>query len=114
MVYIDLNPVRAGMVAQAADFKWSSHRHCIGQVSEPWLKPHALFWCLGNTPFAREAAYVDCVQTGLAQREKEQLTQSALSGWALGSADFVVELQQNTTRRLVPGKAGRPAKKTAD
>jgi putative transposase len=54
------------------------------------------------------------VQTGLAQREKEQLTQSALSGWALGSADFVGGLQQATQRRLVPGKAGRPAKKTPD
>jgi putative transposase len=114
MVYIDLNPVRAGMVAQPADFKWSSHRHCIGQVSDKWVTPHALFWGLGNTPFAREAAYAGLVQTGLIPSEKQQLTQSALSGWALGSADFVGQLQQSTTRRLVPGKAGRPAKKMAD
>jgi putative transposase len=113
MVYIDLNPVRAGMVEQAADFKWSSHRHCIGQVSAKWVTPHALFWGLGNTPFAREAAYAELVQMGLAQSEKQQLTQSALSGWALGSAVFVGELQQNTTRRLLPGRAGRPVKKTA-
>ena len=113
MVYIDLNPVRAGMVAQPTDFKWSSHRHCIGQVSAKWVTPHALFWGLGNTPFAREAAYAELVQTGLAQAEKQRLTQSALSGWALGSADFVGELQQSTSRRLVPSKAGRPAKKTA-
>jgi putative transposase len=114
MVYIDLNPVRAGMVEQAADFKWSSHRHCIGQWSDKLVSPHALFWGLGNTPFAREAAYAGLVQTGLAQSQKEQLTQSALSGWALGSANFVGGLQQNTTRRLVPGKAGRPAKKPID
>ena len=114
MVYIDLNPVRAGMVAQPVDFKWSSHRHCIGQVNDPWLKPHALFWGLGNTPFAREVAYAELVQTGLVQREKDQLTQSALSGWALGSADFVEGLQQATLRRLVPGKAGRPFKKRLD
>ncbi len=114
MVYIDLNPVRAGMVAQPVDFKWSSHRHCIGQVNDPWLKPHALFWGLGNTPFAREAAYGELVQTGLVQGDQNQLTQSALSGWALGSADFVGGLQQNTSRRLVPGKAGRPFKKRLD
>lgn len=114
MVYIDLNPVRAGMVAQPADYKWSSHRHCIGQASAPWVTPHALFWGLGNTPFAREAAYAELVQAGLAQSEKEQLTQSALSGWALGSDDFLGQLQQSTTRRLVPGKAGRPFKKTAN
>ena len=114
MVYIDLNPVRAGMVQQPADFKWSSHRHCIGVVSDKLVTPHALFWGLGNTPFAREAAYADLVQTGLAQADNAQLTRSALSGWALGSADFVSELQQSTLRRLAPRKAGRPFKKTAE
>lgn len=114
MVYIDLNPVRAGMVLEPSAFKWSSHKHCIGQVNDPWLTPHALYWGLGNTPFAREAAYAELVQTGLAQREKEQLTQSALSGWVLGSANFVGGLQQATQRRLVPGKAGRPFKKPSD
>ena len=114
MVYIDLNPVRAGMVSQPGDFKWSSHRHCIGQVSDKWVTPHALFWGLGNTPFAREAAYAALVQTGLASSEKDQLTRSALSGWALGSADFVCQLQLSTARRLMPGKAGRPFKKPLD
>ena len=113
MVYIDLNPVRAGMVVQAGDFKWSSHRHCIGQVSDKLVTPHALFWGLGNTPFAREAAYSELVQSGLAQSQKEQLTNSALSGWALGSKAFVDDLQQSTRRRLLPGKAGRPFKKPA-
>ncbi len=112
MVYIDLNPVRAAMVDQPSDFKWSSHRHCIGQVSAKWVTPHALFWGLGNTPFAREAAYAELVQTGLAQADKDRFTQSALSGWALGSADFVGLLQQSTSRRLLPGKVGRPFKKT--
>ena len=41
---------------------------------------------------------------------RENLTRSALSGWALGSAAFVGELQQGTDRRLSPGKAGRPFK----
>jgi len=113
MVYIDLNPVRAGMASQPANFKWSSHRHCIGQLSDKWVTPHALFWGLGNTPFAREAAYAELVKTGLALSDKEQLTRSALSGWALGSADFVGGLQQATSRRLSPGKAGRPSKTSA-
>ena len=111
MVYIDLNPVRAGMVQESADFKWSSHRHCIGQLSDKLVTPHALFWGLGNTPFAREAAYLSLVQAGLAVAEKEQLTRSALSGWALGSPGFVSELKELTPRRLLPGKAGRPVKK---
>ena len=114
MVYIDLNPVRAGMVEQPADFKWSSHRHCIGQVSDKLVTLHALYWALGNTPFAREAAYAELVTTGLATQQRDDLTRTALSGWALGSEDFVSELQQGTARRLQPGKAGRPFKKPAD
>ncbi|OYU28890.1 MAG: transposase [Burkholderiales bacterium PBB2] len=112
MVYIDLNPVRAGMVQEPADYKWSSHRHCIGQLSDKLVTPHALFWGLGNTPFAREAAYLSLVQAGLSAAEKEQLTRSALSGWALGSPRFVAELKELTPRRLLPGKAGRPFKQT--
>jgi putative transposase len=114
MAYIDLNPVRAGMVAQAADFKWSSYRHCTGLMSEKWITPHALFWALGNTPFAREAAYADLIKTGLAQSDQEQMTQSVLSGWAMGSAEFLEQLQQFTARRLVRAKAGRPFKRTVD
>jgi putative transposase len=110
MVYIDLNPVRAGMVTQPMDYKWSSYRHSIGQASQHLVTPHALFWGMGNTPFAREAAYAELVQSGLAQSHKDQLTRSALSGWALGSADFLSTLKQSTARRLLPGKAGRPFK----
>ena len=111
MVYIDLNPVRAGMVVQPEDFRWSSHRHCIGLASDKLVTPHALFWALGNTPFAREAAYAELVRQGLAQRDKDDFTRTALSGWALGSEGFVTSLQEGTTRRLSPGRAGRPFKK---
>ena len=114
MVYIDLNPVRAGMVGRPEDFRWSSYRHSIGQLGDKLVTPHALYWALGNTPFAREAAYAALVQTGLSDRQRSELTQSALSGWALGSEAFVRALGQGTSRRLVRGKAGRPSKKATD
>lgn len=108
MVYIDLNPVRAGMVAEPADYPWSSHRHAIGQVVDKLVSPHALLWSLGNTPFAREAAYRELVQAGLGRGEPEALTQATLSGWALGSERFVQALQEGSGRRLAPGRPGRP------
>jgi putative transposase len=112
MVYIDLNPVRAGMVARPGDYLWSSHRHCIGQASDKLVSPHALFWGLGNTPFAREMAYAALVETGLHPTQQAQLTQATLSGWALGSASFLEVLGASTPRRLHPGKPGRPPKRT--
>ena len=108
MAYIDLNPLRAGMVAQAADYLWSSHGHYIGRQNEAWLSPHPLYWDMGNTPFAREAAYAAMVQAGVNQEQQQALTSSALSGWALGEKSFVQGLQKQTTRRVNRAKAGRP------
>lgn len=108
MAYIDLNPVRAGMVAQAQDYPWSSHAHYIGLRTDRLATPHALVWALGNTPFAREAAYAELVQAGISSGQQQALTDSALRGWALGSAEFVENLQKKTTRRVAKGTPGRP------
>lgn len=107
MAYIDLNPVRAGMVADARDFPWSSHGHYAGLRSDRIITPHALYWSLGNTPFAREAAYSDLVRAGVSQADVQLLTDSTLRGWAAGDADFVQTLQASTDRRLVKGRPGR-------
>jgi putative transposase len=108
MAYMDLNPVRALLVAQARDYPWSSHGHYIGQRIDKLVTPHALFWELGNTPFARDAAYADLVQEGVSVVHQTALTDSALSGWALGEPDFLADLQKRTERRVAKNSAGRP------
>ena len=108
MSYIDLNPVRAGLVAQAADYPWTSHGHYIGRQMDKVVTPHPLVWALGNTPFAREAAYAELVQAGINPVQQSALTQATLSGWALGEPDFVADLQKRTQRRVAKGQAGRP------
>ena len=109
MAYLDLNPVRAGMVEEARDYPWSSHAHYIGLRSDKFLTSHSLIWSLGNTPFAREAAYAEMVRSGITLAQQQGLTNSTLSGWALGEPDFVNDLQKQTERRLVIAKPGRPA-----
>ena len=108
MAYIDLNPVRAGLVAQAADYPWTSHGHYIGRQMDKLVTPHPLVWALGNTPFAREAAYAELVQAGVNPVHQSAMTQATLSGWALGEPDFVADLQKRTQRRVAKGHAGRP------
>lgn len=108
MAYIDLNPVRAGLVAEAREYPWSSHRHYVGLQMDKHVAPHALIWELGNTPFAREAAYADLVRAGLSADQHKALTQSVLNGWALGEPDFVADLQKRTARRVSKAQAGRP------
>jgi len=109
MAYIDLNPVRAGLVAEARDYPWSSHGHYAGLRVDSLLTPHPLVWALGNTPFAREAAYASLVRAGITLEQQELLTRSALSGWALGGDEFLAELQKRTERRVTKNHAGRPA-----
>ncbi len=108
MVYIDLNPVRAGMVETPAAYQWSSHAHYAGSRVDRLVTPHPLWWELGNTPFAREAAYAELVRHGLDASQERALTDSALRGWALGEADYVAELQRRTARRVAKSHAGRP------
>jgi putative transposase len=108
MAYIDLNPVRAHMVAQPDDYIWSSYSHYVGRRNDRLITPHALYWGLGNTPFAREAAYAEMVHAGIKADQQRALTDATLSGWALGDAQFIAGLKLQTPRRLSKDKAGRP------
>lgn len=108
MAYIDLNPVRAGLVMEARDYPWSSHLHYLGLRTDRFITPHALYWGLGNTPFAREAAYAELVQNSINPVQQAAITQATVSGWALGDSNFVADLQKRTIRRVVKSSAGRP------
>ncbi|NPC55854.1 transposase [Caenimonas soli] len=109
MAYIDLNPVRAGIALEPGDYPWSSHRHYVGLRNDRLVSPHPLYWELGNTPFARDAAYADLVRSGISAQQQHALTDSALRGWALGEADYVADLQKRTQRRVSKTRAGRPS-----
>lgn len=107
MAYIDLNPVRAGVASEPGDYPWSSHGHYTGR-HDRLVTPHSLYWELGNTPFAREAAYTELVRSGITSEQQQALTDSALRGWALGEAAYVADLQRRTARRVSKTRAGRP------
>jgi putative transposase len=55
--YIELNPVRAGMVQDPAEYPWSSYQwHAYGQP-DPVITDHALYLALGTTMQERQTAY---------------------------------------------------------
>jgi putative transposase len=57
MRYIELNPVRAGLARDPADYRWSSHRaNALGEA-DALLTPHALYLALGRGAAERCAAY---------------------------------------------------------
>lgn len=55
--YIELNPVRAAMVAHASDYPWSRYQHNAGGKSIALVTPHEEYLRLGKTPTERQAQY---------------------------------------------------------
>ena len=110
--YIESNPVRVQLVAELLDYPWSSYPHHAGLHPDPVITDHALYWALGNTPFQREAAYIELSRPALAPEELAQINTSLLKGWPLGSDTFKAELQQRAKRQVLPAKRGRPFKLT--
>ncbi|HEV7619236.1 MAG TPA: transposase [Burkholderiaceae bacterium] len=111
--YIELNPVRAGMAANPAEYRWSSYAHHVGAKPDPLITDHSLYWALGNTPFDREAAYKGLVEQALTTEEINILNEATLRGWALGSEQFKINIEKKTNRRIRPAKRGRPFKDEA-
>ena len=108
--YIELNPVRAGLVADSAAYPWSSCAHHLGRRRDPLVTEHPDFWSLGNTPFEREAAYRELLAQGLTEAEYQALTDSVLKGWPLASAAFLHSIVKSPGRPLMPRPRGRPPK----
>lgn len=106
--FLDSHPLRTHGGPLAPEYPWSSHGHYTGAKADRLITPHPAYWALGNTPFAREAAYQSAVQEGLHPAQNGELTDAVTHGWALGSTEFVAELQKNTPRRLARKAAGRP------
>jgi putative transposase len=57
MRYIELNPVRAGLVDRAVDYRWSSYRANVLGEEDALVTPHPCYYALGRTPQARRTAY---------------------------------------------------------
>ena len=108
--YIESNPVRSQLVGDARDYPWSSYAHHAGLRPDPVITDHALYWALGNTPFQREAAYIELSQPSLTAREMAVVDAAVLKGWPLGSDAFKTEVQHRAKRQVLPAKRGRPFK----
>jgi putative transposase len=70
MRYIELNPVRARIVARPQEYRWSSYRaNALGYV-DPIVTPHALYCALGRSPEQRRSAYAAFVRRGFARPDR--------------------------------------------
>jgi putative transposase len=111
--YVEMNPVRAGIVGQPEAYPWSSHRHHLGLAIDPIVSPHKVYWGLGNTPFEREAAYRLLFEEP-PKVSDEMLTDALLRGHPVAETDFLDRLEARTGRQWARRPVGRPRKPAAD
>lgn len=108
--YIEMSPVLAGRAVSAADHAWSSFAHHVGDKHDSLISDHPLYWALGNTPFEREAAYRQLFSQPLASENIDSIATTVRRGGVLGTEQFKISLEKRTSRRVRPGKRGRPFK----
>ncbi len=114
MLHIEALPTRAGLVAVAQDWPWSSAAHHVGRRRDPLLTGHALYWRLGNTPFEREQAHTVALHEVQQGAEDMRFGHAVAKGLALGPAGFVDRMAETLGRPLASRRRGRPFGQTVD
>jgi len=105
--YIELNPVRAGMVASPGDYRWSSHAHNAYGAHDPWVSSHPCYATLGQGEDGL-AAYRALFAEVMEERVVEAIRQHTQQQRAWGSDRFQRQIEALTNRAASVRPRGRP------
>lgn len=108
--YIELNPLRAGVVRHPKEYRWSSYQHrALGKADglvdeDPWYAG------LGRSAEERQRMYREWVESGVSKGEWEQIRKATQRGRVIGKEEFQEEVGAVVGRRVVGESRGRPRK----
>lgn len=109
MRYIELNPVRAGMVDQPEDYPWSSYGvNALGKNS--WLTPHDVYLGLGRDTAARNHSYRELFKLTISKADMHQIRTAAFYCQPVADDQFKRSIEDQFG--IKPGylQRGRPRK----
>jgi putative transposase len=109
--YIELNPLRANMVAKPADYRWSSYRSNGMGETDKLITPHPVYLALARSRSERTARYRDLVEQRLSTEMVAKIRYGARKGLPVGNPRFVADIEEHLGKRLGTGRVGRPTKK---
>lgn len=109
--YIELNPVRAGMVEHPAEYAWSSYRFNGQGQGDSLLNPHENYLALGASSEERTRRYRDLFRAHMEPGLIDEIRHAVNGNYVLGDSRFTAEIEAALKRRATPGKAGRPVKR---
>ena len=109
--YIELNPVRAKMVASPEQYRWSSYCSKIGENDLSWLDRDPCYLALGKSDPERQTRYRSWVASDIPETEIPLIRQAVQRGQLTGGSRFISEIEIRIGRRVETRGRGRPRKK---
>jgi putative transposase len=109
--YIELNPVRAGLVSDPRDYAWSSHAVNAYGSNDAVVTPHERYEALGDDAAAQQAAYRALFAFELGDEALTAIRDATNKGWVLGTKQFRDEVAATLGRRTQPISGARSATK---
>jgi len=108
--YIELNPVRAGMVSGPEAYPWSSYQSKVGIKRLEWLDYDPCYMELAGSRENREKKYEQWVNGIIPNGEWELIRQSLQRGQLTGTGKFVDQIEEKLNQRVEFRGPGRPRK----
>ena len=108
--YVELNPVRAGIVVDPSDYRWSSYGIKIGNHEREWLDYDPCYMGLAENEKDRSEVYAVWVKGTIPEGEWSLIRQALQRGQLTGSSRFVDEIEKKIARRVKFRGQGRPSK----
>jgi len=101
--YIELNPVRAGIISSPQNYKFSSYNYYAIGAKDKLITPSPVYLDLSESPDKRKNIYIEfMINTEWIATEKLDKQRF------IGSNDFIQRLQKVYTTKAVPLRRGRP------
>ena len=110
--YIELNPVRAGMVTHPAEYPWSSYRGNALDYAIQMLTPHPVYLALGQSDAERQLHYRALFDAQIPELTLEQIRTAANKSWVLGDGRFKQQIEKQLGHSLPPFPRGGDRKST--
>lgn len=111
--YVELNPVRAGMVVGPADYPWSSYLARVGPKSMTWLDQDPCYIGLGENAVERRKRHAQWVDFGSSDAETKLFRAALQRGQLTGDQRFIDAVEARLGVRVEARGRGRPAGRTA-
>jgi putative transposase len=109
--FIELDPVRAGIVKAPEQYRWSSAKNHLAPTGSPLILDHDVYMRLGDTMEARARAYADLMRQPLDEETLSRIRAAVNQGGVLGSEQFKDQIEVQLGRRVRPGRPGRKPKR---